>query len=475
MDNIAVLILAAGFGKRIGSEIPKVIIKTIEKPLVAHVLESVAQIDPERIVVVTGHKRELVERTIIDGASQWNCSAEKIRFAWQKELLGTGHAVMCSLEALSSFTGTVLILYGDVPLTSPDTLRNFLETHQKENATVSVLSLITDKPNSYGRIVRDANGSVTKIVEASDCPPPLFSIREFNAGIYAIDSNYLNSAVRSLRNDNAQGEYYLTDLISAAVNEKKKVFCYPITDDTEVQGVNDFYELHLINAAINNRRVKKLILSGVVVCQPDSLFVDQDVSIARGVVIGPVVRLEGRTTIEEGVVIEGCATIKDSTIQRNARIKLGVCAEKSIVGEEAQVGPFAHLREGSILGNQSRVGNFVETKKAILEKGVKASHLTYLGDCTIGEDTNIGAGTITCNYDGYNKNKTTIGKNVFVGSDTSLVAPVKVGDGAVIGAGSTITSDVEADSLALTRAQQISKPGWAKTRRDMMGAKKEHH
>ena len=473
MDKIAVLVLAAGLGKRTKSSVPKALLQTSDQPLVLHVLETVSGLQPDRVVVVTGHKRELVEKEIRERVAQAPLPFKDLSFAHQPEPLGTGHAVKCALPVLQGFTGTVLILYGDVPLIRLGTLQALLETHHKERATVTILALVTGNTNTYGRIVRGSDGKVLEIIEARDCKPQHALVREFNAGFYAVDSAFLPAAVESLQNNNVQKEFYLTDIVGKAVQEGQNVAVSSLGDDSEVQGVNDLSDLYLVNQALRQRRARELLLSGVHVLDAQTLFLDRSVRIAAGATLGPLVQLYGKTIVEEDAVIEGCALLRDVIVRKGAHIKLGVRAEKSEVGPSAQVGPFAHLREGSVLGPEARVGNFVETKKASLEAGVKASHLTYLGDCHIGENTNIGAGTITCNYDGFHKSRTDIGRDVFIGSDTCLVAPVKVGDGAVVGAGSVITKDVDKDALALTRAPQTSKPDWARRRREKHGSR--HH
>jgi bifunctional UDP-N-acetylglucosamine pyrophosphorylase / glucosamine-1-phosphate N-acetyltransferase len=359
-----------------------------------------------------------------------------------------------------------------MPLVRHETLFQLLELHVRQKATLSLVSLITDQPYSYGRVVRDSTGqSSLKIIEASDCTPGEFQIKELNLGIYAVDSAFLRPAVESLDNSNAQGEYYLTDIVARASKEGQTTTVLPISDPDQGIGVNDLLDLTNVNQVINKRRVRELILSGVAVQDPSSLYIEKEVRVATGARIGPQVQLLGATAIEEGVQIDGMCLLKDTTVRKNAHLKIGLHAEKAVIGQGSSVGPFAHLREGTTLGDDTRIGNFVETKKAFLGAGSKAGHLTYLGDCTIGQHTNIGAGTITCNYDGYKKSQTNIGNNVFIGSNTALVAPVSVADGAVVGAGSVITRNVEKDSLAVTRAPQVSKPNWAKLRREKHAAK----
>jgi bifunctional UDP-N-acetylglucosamine pyrophosphorylase/glucosamine-1-phosphate N-acetyltransferase len=374
--------------------------------------------------------------------------------------------VRAALPQLGSFSGTVLILYGDAPLIKFTTVETLLKLHSERQATLSLVTLITHAPNAYGRIVRDSkSGQILRIVELKDCTESEACISEFNPGIYAVESGFLAPALSNLKNNNAQHEYYLTDIVAEAVKAGKLIVSHPSFDAREMQGVNDWYELQAVNNTLRARRVDELLRSGVKIMDPASLFVDLGVQVAPGVVLGPNVQLLGKTVLEAGVLVDGSALLKDTVAQSGAHIKFCVQSEGAVIGKDAAVGPFAHLRAGTVLGQEVKVGNFVETKKAVLERGVKASHLSYLGDCTVGEETNIGAGTITCNYDGHKKHQTTIGKEVFIGSNSALVAPVKIEDGAMVGAGSVITKDVEQDSLAVARAQQVSKPGWAKARR----------
>jgi bifunctional UDP-N-acetylglucosamine pyrophosphorylase/glucosamine-1-phosphate N-acetyltransferase len=361
----------------------------------------------------------------------------------------------------------VLILYGDVPLIRAETLLRLVDLHKSQKAAVSLISFQMSGPNSYGRVERDGRtGSVKEIVEFKDCSGAQKAISECNSGIYCVQADFLRSALSALKNDNAQGEYYLTDIVAEAVSRQLTVAALCLSKEEEVLGVNTYSDLALVNRVLIMRNVEKLIEGGVNVLDPASLFVDEGCEIEAGVSIGPNVQILGQTKIAAGVVIEGSALIKDSEIKTGALIKFNVRCEGAVVGEGAEVGPFAHLRPGAVLGTKVKVGNFVEVKMSTLEQGVKANHLSYLGNCSVGSGTNIGAGTITCNYDGFKKHQTNIGKNVFVGSDTTLVAPLRVGDGALIGAGSTIRGDVEEDALVLTRGERITRPQWAKNFRE---------
>jgi bifunctional UDP-N-acetylglucosamine pyrophosphorylase/glucosamine-1-phosphate N-acetyltransferase len=462
MDTICCIILAAGAGKRMGGDLPKAVTQTREKALIDHLLDAVAPLKPSRTIVVAGHKQEVLKSYLATSASS---KGHAIEIAIQDEQLGTGHAVKCALPALQGFTGTVLITYADHPLFTAETLKLFTQYHSFKKATLTMLSFKAPPPNGYGKVIRDGKGQVIRITEAKDCNPEEALIAEVNSGFYAVDSSFLKPAVESLTNSNAQGEYYLTDIVEKACKEGQTVTAFPLADASEAAGVNNPYELSLVNDILAQRHIKRLQLEGVSFADPKSCFLDASVTIASGAHIGPNVQLRGATTIGADVVVEGTAIIKDSSIASNAIIKLGSHVESSLIGKHSTVGPFAHVRPGSKIGEHCRIGNFVETKNATLRDGAKASHLTYLGDCIVGENTNIGAGTITCNYDGYNKATTTIGKDVFIGSNSALVAPITVGDGALIAAGSVITRDVPADALGLGRARQENKEHWAKERR----------
>lgn len=469
MDKICCIVLAAGAGKRMGGDLPKAIVQTREKALIDHLLEALKPLKPSSTIVVVGHRQELLRKHLSQTPSG---AGHSITIVTQEEQLGTGHAVRCALPALTDFKGTVLITYADHPLFTGETLSLFAAYHAFKKATVTMLSFKTPPPHSYGRIIRDASGCVLRITEARDCSPEEALVTEANSGFYAVDSSFLKPAVESLTNNNAQGEYYLTDIVQKASKEGQTVAAFALPDATEAAGVNSPRDLALVNEVLMRRQIEKLQGEGVVFVDPKSCFLDSSVSIGRGASIGPNVQLRGSSTIGEGVIIEGTAIIKDSSIASNAAIKLGCHIEGAVVGRETSVGPFANVRPGTNLGAHVRVGNFVETKNATLHDGAKASHLSYLGDCSVGKDTNIGAGTITCNYDGYQKASTTIGEKVFIGSNSALVAPVTIGDGALIAAGSVVTRDVPPEALGIARAKQENKEGWERERRKALESSK---
>lgn len=470
MEQICCVILAAGLGKRLGGDSPKALATTRSGALIDLALESLASVSPVKTIVVVGHKRELLEKHLTTSSAAKGHTIETVS---QPEQLGTGHAVRCALPALEGFTGTVILTYADHPLFTAETLKHFVAYHSFKKSTLTMLSFTAPPPNGYGRIVRGAKNEVLRITEAKDCNPEELLINEVNSGVYAVDSSFLKPAVESLQNNNSQKEYYLTDIIEKAVKEGQTVCAFPLGDPQEAAGVNTLSDLAYVNQVLERRHIRQLQADGVLFDDPATCSLDASVVLKAGARVGPQVQLRGETVVEAGAVLEGTSLIINSTIGRNVTIKLGSRVEEAVIGEEASVGPFANIRPGTSLGAHTRIGNFVEVKNATLRDGAKASHLTYLGDCTVGEESNIGAGTITCNYDGYRKSATTIGKGVFIGSNSCLVAPVHVGDGALIAAGSVITQDVPADALALGRARQELKGGWAATRRAKLEKQKK--
>jgi bifunctional UDP-N-acetylglucosamine pyrophosphorylase/glucosamine-1-phosphate N-acetyltransferase len=465
MENIFCVILAAGLGKRLGGDLPKAITETRRGALIDQVLAGLSVLKPEKTVIVVGHKRELVEAHLAQSAA---AKGHNIEFAFQDEQLGTGDAVKRALPNLAGCKGTVILSYADHPLFTQATLSHFISYHTFKSSTLSMISFASPPPNGYGRIVRNRSGDVERITEAKDCNPEELLIAEVNSGIYAVDSAFLKPAIESLTNDNAQREYYLTDIVAKAAKEGQRVTAFPLGDAREAAGVNTKRDLDFINSVLVEREIAKLQDSGVNFVDPATCWIGPEVEIEPGALIGPATQLKGRTKISKNAIIEGSALLIDAQIGESAEVRFGSRIEGAAVGEGTTVGPCAHLRPGTVLGKNARVGNFVEVKNAVLADGAKASHLTYLGDCEVGEDANIGAGTITCNYDGYKKSRTEIGRGVFVGSNSCLVAPVKIGEGALIAAGSVITRDVPQDALALGRAEQSLKEGWAKRRRERL-------
>lgn len=447
--SLDIVILAAGQGTRMRSALPKVLHPVAGNSMLGHVIHSARQLSPEGIHVVIGHGGERVREQLAGG---------DLNFVLQDKQLGTGHAVAQALPVLTA--ETVLILYGDVPLIQVETLQRLLTLVNDQQ--LGLLTVTLDNPTGYGRIVRDAQHRVSAIVEHKDATEAQKAIKEGNTGILAVPGKRLADWLGRLSNNNAQGEYYLTDVIAMAVNDGLVVATAQPDDAMEVQGANDRQQLAELERHYQLREARRLMALGVTLRDPARFDVRGDVTVGRDVMIDVNVILEGRVVIEDNVSIGPNCVIKDSTLHKGAIIKANSHLEGAIVGEGADAGPFARLRPGSVLDARAHVGNFVELKNAYLGEGAKAGHLTYLGDAVIGARTNIGAGTITCNYDGANKHKTVMGEDVFIGSNNSLVAPVHISSGATTAAGSTINQDVPAEQLAVARARQRNIDGWTR-------------
>lgn len=463
-DPLAVIILAAGLGKRMNSSSAKVMAEADGSPIIDYVVEAALALSPDRIVVVTGYQREALEAHISHRFSSEAASA-KISYAFQAEQKGTGDAVKSAVPSLADFTGSVMILCGDIPLITSRTLETLRSLHHKESATVTLLSVKTAQPAQYGRIMRGQSAAVQSIKEFKDCSDEERLINEINSGIYIVDSAFLPGAVGQLKNNNAQREFYFTDIVSQAAQEGQKISCLVHFDLTEVQGVNNRVELGETSSVLKRRRATALIEAGVVIRDIATVDIAASARIEPGAIIGANTVIAGTSIVEKGAEIEGFSILSDTTVKSGAVVHQFVHAHKAVIGSGSHVGPFARLREGTILEGENKVGNFVETKNTVLAPRAKASHLTYLGDAHVGERANIGAGTITCNYDGVKKSKTVIGADAFIGSNSALVAPVEIGTGATIGAGSTITKNVDAGALALTRSEQKSVPDWSTKKR----------
>jgi bifunctional UDP-N-acetylglucosamine pyrophosphorylase/glucosamine-1-phosphate N-acetyltransferase len=466
MSDLDVIILAAGQGTRMKSKTVKVLHRAAGRRIIEYVLDLASEVGERPPVVVVGHQRDDVQKAI----------GERVRFAIQEEQKGTGHAVLMAAEILEREGARgkrVLILSGDVPLTRPATLRQLVDQHEAERNALTLLTMKLDDPAMYGRVIRSDDGAVERIVEMRDASPEERSISEVNAGVYVFDAEHLFDNLRGLSTDNAQGEYYLTDLIAILRSRGERIGAVIAADPSEALGVNSRADLAVVEGEIQRRVVQNLMSEGVTFRNPNTVVIDSTVSIGNDSVIYPFVTIEGTTKIGSGCVIEPGVHLINVTVGENVHLKTGTVAEDAVIEDDAAVGPYAHLRPGTHLGRHVKVGNFVETKKARFGDGAKASHLSYIGDAEIGADVNIGAGTITCNYDGVNKNKTVLEDGVFIGSDTQLVAPVRVGKGAYVGAGSTITKDVPADALALSRVPQRVVEGWAAKRRAEIAKKKK--
>ena len=447
--KLKALILAAGKGTRMKSDLPKVIHKVNGIPMVKKILNELEKLETEENILILGHKKEEVLKKLGD-----------VKYVVQEEQLGTGHAIMQAYELLKDYDGDVMILCGDTPLLRYETLKEMYEAHKKSGVATTILTSIYDNPFGYGRIVKEGD-KVKAIVEEKEADEETKKIKEVNAGVYCCNAKELFEALKKVTNNNEKGEFYLTDIVGIQVGEGKTVASFVLADNEEILGVNSKVELAQASKVLRERKNISLMEEGVILIDPAATYIEETVKIGKDTVIYPTVTLQGNTVIGENCEIIGCTRIIDSTLGNNIRIESSVI-EESIVDDKVTMGPFAHLRPKSHLKEKVHIGNFVEVKKSTLEYGVKAGHLTYLGNATVGKDTNIGAGTITCNYDGVNKFDTVIGENVFIGSDTMLVAPVTIGDKAITGAGSVITKDVAPKALAVERNKQIIKFEWRK-------------
>jgi len=445
--SLEIVILAAGQGTRMRSALPKVLHPIAGDSMLGHVIHSARQLDPQRIHVVIGHGADVVRERL---------AADDLNFVLQDKQLGTGHATAQAVPFISA--DTVLILYGDVPLIEVETLQRLLK--HVVPGQMGLLTVELDDPTGYGRIVRDASGKVAAIVEHKDASEAQRAITEGNTGILAVPASHLADWMGRLSNNNAQGEYYLTDVIEMAVGDGLVVATEQPHDPMEVQGANDRKQLSELERHYQLRAGRRLMAQGVTLRDPARFDVRGEVTVGRDVLIDINVILEGKVVIEDDVVIGPNCVIKDSTLRKGVVIKANSHIEGAVLGEGSDAGPFARLRPGTVLEARAHVGNFVELKNARMGEGAKAGHLTYLGDAEIGARTNIGAGTITCNYDGANKWKTVLGEDVFIGSNNSLVAPVDISAGATTAAGSTITQNVDNAQLAVGRARQKNIDGW---------------
>ena len=458
MSTIHVVILAAGKGTRMKSAEPKVLHRAGELPLIEHVLRTADSLNPATTVVVVGHLADRVTAAL--------GKRPGLRFALQQPQLGTGHALLQAEPHLAGATGTLVLLSGDVPLLRPATVKTLIDRHRASGAAATVLTARVPPPHEYGRIVRDdGRGLISAIVEHKDATPAQRAIDEINSGIFAFALGPLFDAVRSLGSANAQGEYYLTDLVGLYRSQGRTVETVVLEDSREVLGVNSRRELADVTAILKTTRNDELMAEGVSIVDPATAWIGPDVTIGPDTVIHPNVYLEGRTRIGSGCVVHAGVRIVDSTIADGVVINNYCVISESQVAAGARIGPFAHIRPQSEIGESAHVGNFTELKKTVLGKGSKANHLSYLGDAVIGEQVNIGAGTITCNYDGTHKHQTVIEDGAFVGSDTQLIAPVTVRKGAYIGTGTTVREDVPAGSLAVSAGKQRNIEGWVEKKR----------
>ncbi|HEV2170567.1 MAG TPA: bifunctional UDP-N-acetylglucosamine diphosphorylase/glucosamine-1-phosphate N-acetyltransferase GlmU [Candidatus Binatus sp.] len=460
-NSVAAIVLAAGKGTRMRSNRAKVLHELGGEPMIARAVRAVAAGEADPIVIVVGHQAREVEAAV---------HLPNARFAMQEPQRGTGDAVRCGLGQLpANFAGDVLITYGDMPAINSTTLRAFLDAHRKSGAKLSFISVVLEDPAAYGRVIRDANGNVDRILEFRDASPAERAIREINTGFYLVECELLRSALTELKPANAQGEYYLTDIVAIARARNHKIEAWVAHDPAEFAGINSREELATMEADIRATVNRKLMQSGVTLVDPATAYISEQAEIAPDCVIGPNVQILGECKLAEGVRIDGTAWLSNVTVGPRCHLKLGVRAEDCTIGEDSEIGPFAHLRAGTELAGHNRIGNFVETKKARIGRGTKASHLSYLGDAMIGEDTNVGCGVITVNYDGYEKHHTQIGDRCMVGCDTQLVAPVKVGSDVYVASGTTIVREVPDGALVMSHHPQREKRGWMATWRKRHG------
>ncbi|WP_379164022.1 bifunctional UDP-N-acetylglucosamine diphosphorylase/glucosamine-1-phosphate N-acetyltransferase GlmU [Paenibacillus sp. sgz5001063] len=461
MKRMAV-VLAAGQGKRMKSKLYKVLHPVCGKPMVGHVLDTVKATGCQRTVVVVGHGAEKVKAYV----------GENAEYVLQETQLGTGHAVKQAKDLLGGETGTTVVICGDTPLVTAETLEGLMALHEGQNAAATVLTAVMEQPAGYGRIIRGEDGGVLKIVEQKDCSPEEAAVNEINTGTYCFDNAKLFAALEKVTNSNNQQEYYLTDVIGILRAQGDIVLGYQAHDAAESIGVNDRLALSEAEGLMRQRINRQHMLNGVTIIDPSSTYIAADVTIGADTTLYPGTILKGKTVIGEDCIIGPSSEIEDCIIMEGAQVKHSVLNQAQ-VGARTSVGPFAYLRPGAVLGEEVKIGDFVEIKNASIGDGSKVSHLSYVGDATVGKNVNMGCGAITVNYDGYNKARTEIGDDAFIGSNVNLVAPVTVGKGAFVVAGSTITRSVPENDLAIARVRQENKPGYAEKIRAKAKAKKK--
>jgi bifunctional UDP-N-acetylglucosamine pyrophosphorylase/glucosamine-1-phosphate N-acetyltransferase len=439
------------------SSLPKVLHQIAGRPMIERILDTAAVITPDTVTIIVGHKADIIQERLVKN--------QNVRFAVQEPQLGTAHALQQAEPLLAGRSGSLILLSGDVPLLSPNTLKRLLETHRGSEAAATVVTATVDRPYGYGRIVR-TRGRIARIVEERDASPTQRQIKEINSGIYAFDLPPLFDALRSIASQNVQGEFYLTDLIAIYRRRRLPVESLLIENTQEIRGINSRSELAEVSRLVRQKKNEELMAAGVTLIDPATTYVDPEAEIAPDTVLHPGVVIEGRTRIGSACEIQAYVRISDSEIGDRVSINSFCLISGAQVAAGAVLGPFAHLRPGAAIGEKAKVGNFVELKKTNLGPRSKVNHLSYLGDATIGADVNVGAGTITCNYDGVSKHRTVIEDGAFIGSDSQLVAPVTVGKGAYVGAGSSIVDDVPAGALGIARGRQSNVEGWVERRKD---------
>ncbi|MDR3330713.1 MAG: bifunctional UDP-N-acetylglucosamine diphosphorylase/glucosamine-1-phosphate N-acetyltransferase GlmU [Endomicrobium sp.] len=442
MKNFSVVILAAGVGTRMKSSLPKVMHKLSGKPLIKWVVDAVYALKPDNIIVVLGYKADVVEAYLDDN---------NIIFVYQKEQLGTAHAMMYAEKVLRNYTGNVLVVSGDVPLIKSSTLLYLLKNNRKTGSSITVLTAKVEEPFGYGRIIRN-NGFLDRVVEEKDATPVEKQIKEINSGIYCFDKNLWEALVK-VKNNNVKKEYYITDTIPILKRFGKMVSLTSIEDKCEIKGINNMLELSQAEVILKDKKIKELLNIGVSIMDVNNVYVSSDAKIGINTIMYPGVFVGTNVSIGKNCVLKGSSYIINSKIGDYSVVSHSYI-DGAVIGKKANIGPFSHIRPGSVLKKNVKVGNFSETKKALIAKNTKVNHLSYIGDAQIGEDVNIGAGTITCNFDGVKKHRTIIGSKSFVGSNVNFIAPVKIGCGVLVAAGSTVTQDVPSDKLVIGRAKQ---------------------
>jgi bifunctional UDP-N-acetylglucosamine pyrophosphorylase/glucosamine-1-phosphate N-acetyltransferase len=470
----AAMILAAGQGTRMKSSLPKVLHHVAGRPMLWYAITLARQVETKTVAIVVGYGSEQVQAYL----EQEKVNFEPFEVVQQDKQLGTGHAVQ---QAYPVFTRNAsqkpdqfLILNGDTPLLTKDTLTSLVDYHQSEGAALTLLTTVLPEPGEYGRVIRGQSGDVCRVVEDRDASMEEKNISEINVGTYVVEAGFLGKALGQLRPQNAQGEYYLTDIIEMAVQQGLKVVAWATNDSLETTGINTRVHLAVAEKEMRRRICQRMMLAGVTMLDPDRVIIDDGVEIGRDTRLYPGVILEGQTVIGEGCTIHGNSRLKNSLVGNGVLVQDSCVLLEAVVEEETVIGPFAHLRPGSLIHRKAKIGNFVELKNTEVGEGSKVNHLSYLGDTYIGRNVNVGAGTITCNYDGFRKARTRIEDNVFIGSDVQLIAPVTIGEGALIAAGTTVTENVPANALGISRVPQTNKEGTAARRRAMLASSAAH-
>ena len=443
------IILAAGKGTRMKTELPKCAFPLLKKPMVTYIIEALESINIDQIICVVGHKKEVLQDILKD----------RVKYAIQEEQLGTGHAVKCALDFIDD-NGYTIILPGDTPLIDKEILDQLIEVHKSNKNDFTIGTIVLDNPFGFGRIVRDSSNSVLRIVEEKDASEEERKIKEINTGLFLVDNKLLKKALLEIRNNNAKGEYYLTDIVEI-LSKEAKIGTFTIKDTYKLNGINDLYTLSLVEKQFREAILKKHMLNGVNIVNPETVTIGNDVTIEAGTTIYQGSLILGKTSIGRNCVVGPNSEIFNSTLKDGSKLLHSVCYD-SILEENSSVGPFSHIRMNTVVGQDNRIGNFVEMKNSVIGPKTNVAHLTYVGDTDCGGGVNFGCGTVTVNYDGKNKYRTTIGDNVFIGCNSNLIAPVNIGSESFIAAGSTITDSIEENDFAIARAKQVTKKGYAK-------------